>query len=648
MIRNFNRWALLTFSTVALAFVGCTKDCPTPSEPDIDPDPEVILPSGSNWILLGDDAGQGGVTTLRSAIYAIAEDGTYTFYFSEDAGLTTDTDMLTSETLLTITGVTPTGRQTAAKAVFTTPSRTISSEDYAISEIDVNLYYNGAVKLAVAMTEGASDNFRASYAGQCLETGYPNLGGNAVAVNKEQPVPIGSVVELRNEKTGLWTYYLYEEEDVRTADPDRAIFTIVLPKTLVEGAVAYEEGEAPDFSQNFSEGLAEGTELLFSSLPERYAHHAHGSLYAGFADDPTGPYKRNIRMEYSSDDEGTVVRLNWLGTVWATYDSENSFSVKIAGAESEYDFTHLFMTNDGIYTSLLFGTVDTGRCEDLKSDGKNEIAAKWTFAGLEEGLFTELNDVASWALYNYATLDTYVNGGKKGTTVSGSYRFADCPNADGDEVYILFDILYSSGERITGEWYGPMTETTPEKADIAPEKPTFYITFTDAAGKELEKLELVDVYHEYYDYFPIQGYKFTRADTFYFQPDEVDTFGKFEYRIPQISFHPDYIDGEEYDLSYEYASRNGWYQPFMVNHYSPNNTSRWANTSSFPSGGWSSSMQTTAAGSMKVSHDETSGLWDIYIKVQDLIYNYRGVGFPYGAHTDNFMIIEYHGSVNEL
>lgn len=645
MIRNFNRWALLAFGTAVLAFAGCKKDCPT--EVTCPPDPEVNLPSGSNWVLLGDDAGQGGVTTLRSAIYALAEDGTYTFYFSEDAGLTTDADMLASETLLTISGVTPTGRQTAAKAVFTTPSMTISSDDYASEEIDVNLYYNSSVSLSVALTKGASPNFRASFAGQCLETGYPELGGNAVAVGKEQPVPIGSVVELRNEKTGLWTYYLYGEEGVRETDPDRALFTIVLPKALVEGAVAYEEGEAPDFSQDFSEGLAEGTELLFAALPEQYAHHAHGSLYAGFAEDPTGPYKRNIRMEYSSDDEGTVVRLNWLGTVWATYDSGNTFRVKIAGSESEYDFTRLFTTNDGIYTSLLFGTVDTGRCEDLRADGKNEIAAKWTFAGLEDGLITELNDVASWALYNYATLDTYVNGGKKGTTVSGSYRFAGCPNADGDEVYLLFDILYSSGERITGEWYGPMTETTPEKADIAPEKPAFYITFTDANGNELEKLEIVDVYHEYYDYFPIQGYKSTRADSFHFQPDEVADFSKYEYRIPHISFHPDYIDGEEYDLSYEYASRNGWYQPFLLNSYNPYNSSRWV-SSSFPSAGWSTSMQTTAAGTMKVSHDETSGLWDIYIKIQDLVYNYRGVGFPWGAHTDNFMIIEYHGSVNEL
>lgn len=628
----------------AATFTGCCDD-----EYEFvggNDEPQVNYPAGDKWVMFGDDADTSEVLTLRSAIYKIENDGTYTFYFSEDGGLTTDTEMLASSTLLTLTGVVePVGKQTGATLNYTSADKSLSASDFADREISIDLLYNSNAKLWVALTDGAGENFRACYNGQCLETGYPSLEGNAVAVNKQQPVTLGSVVEVRNEKTGIWTYYLYEEEGVEKVDADAAIFTLTVPKALVEGAVGYEEGEAPAFEQNFYDGLAEGTDVIFEAMPADYAHHAHGTLYAGILDDAAGPYKRDIRMEYASDDDDVVVRLNWQGTVWATYDSANTYTLTLGGNDTDYEFGNVFAATDGVATYYMFGTNGAEKCEDLKAEGEAEFGVKWSFANLSEGVYTEPDELASWALYNYATLDTYVNG-KKNTTVSGSFQYAPCPNAEGEEVYLLFDLLYSTGQHIKGEWYGPLTETTTENAEIAPNKPVYYMTFTNSAGQELERIEITDVYHEMY-YFPEANYRSITADTFHFMNEEVETFGKFEYRIPEIGFHPDYIDGETYDLSYEYASKNGWYQPFMLHHYNPYNAGRWAYGSSFPSSGWSSGMQTTAAGEMRVSQDDT-GVWHIYIKIQDLIYNYRGVGFPYMSHSDNFMIIEYHGSVVEL
>ena len=630
----------------AAAFTGCCdNDAP---EEGGGAGTNVVLPNGDNWVLFGDDAkASGSVVGLHSAIYNIENDGTYTFYFTEDYDVTTVEAMQTSDNLLVLSGVAnPAGKQTGAALNYNGSGKNISASDFANKEISIDLLYNSNAKLWVELTNGAGENFRACFNGQCLETGYPELGGNAVAVNKEQPVTLGSVVEVRNEKTGIWTYYLYEEEGVQKVDADAAVVTLTVPKALVEGAVGYEEGEAPAFEQSFYDGLAEGTDVTFEALPDNYTHHAHGTVYAGILDDAAGPYKRDIRMDYSSDDDEVVVRLNWQGTVWATYDSENTYTLTLGGKDSDYEFDNVFTANDGVSTHFMFGTNGAGKCEDLKAEGEGEFGVKWSFGRLSEGLYTEVDELASWNLYNYATLDTYVNG-KKNTTVSGSFQYAPCPNAEGEEVYLLFDLLYSTGQRVKGEWYGPITETTIENAEIAPNKPVYYMTFTNSAGEELEKLEITDVYHEMWDWFPEAGYKSVTADSFFFMNEEVETFSQNEYRIPQIAFHPNYIDGETYDLSYEYASRNGWYQPFSLRKYNPYNTARWAFGQSFPSAGWASSMQTTAAGEMRVSQDDT-GVWHIYIKLQDLIYNYRGVGYPYGGHSDNFMIIEYHGSVIEL
>lgn len=649
-----NKWRMMAFAAVAaLAFAGCSEDPEVPEDPTPDPEPEVpevVLPAGDKWALVGDNANEGGATVLRSAIHTVGDDGSYTFYFSSNAGMTTDTDMLASETLLTVSGVKePTGEQSTAKVTFKTPAATYTSDGYASKTVDINLLYNSSAKLWVELTDGSGENFRACYNGMCLETDYPELGGNAVAVNREQPVTLGSVVELRNEKTGIWTYYLYEEEGVEKVDADAAIFTLTVPKTLVAGAVGYEEGTAPAFEQDFYKGLVKGTEVIFDAMPANYAHHAHGTLYAGIMDDVAGPYKRDIRMKYTSDDDDVFVRLNWQGTVWATYDSDNTYTLTFNDKDTDYEFDNVFIADDGVATYFMFGTNGAENCEDLKAEGEAEFGVKWVLtnlSNLSEGAYEgELDELAQWNLYNYATLDTHVNG-KKNTTVSGSFQYAPCPNAEGEEVYLLFDLLYSTGQRVKGEWYGPLTETTTENADIAPYKPVYYITFTSPEGEELERLEILDVKRKDYKMQGDENY-FTLLDTdrFYFVHEQSYSDFTNDFKTPQVAFNPNYIDGQMHEVGLDETVKKGDYTLYFTFN-SISNLTYWDHSSSFPEGGWAARMSTVKDGQMKVSKDETTGLWNIYLRIQDYISNSSGYA-PYG-HSYNYMTIEYQGSVTDL
>lgn len=415
---SFNKWRITAFAAaVALAFAGCSESegDELNAGPGTEPEPEapeVVLPSGSNWALLGDDANTGVTTTLRSALYTIESDGTYTFYFSEDAGLTTDTEMLASPTLLTVSGVAePTGLQDSAAVEFQSASGTVSSADYAAQSIDINLFYNSKVKLFLELTDDSAEAFRASFDGECLESGFPALGDNAIAVGKEQPVQIGSVVEFRNPAEDVWTYYLYEAEGVTEADPDSALFTLTMPKALVEGAVEYEEGMAPEFEQDFDKGLAEGIELTFEALPTDYAHHAHGTLYAGVVDDPTGVPTRTLAMTYTNDDDDTVIRLAYTGEVTVAYDAANTASRTIgyedeareSSFEGDTPELYLYSYTDGTTPYIIYSTIKAETLAELngsEAEGYNYTVLV-QLPRNEEGTYTTATPGFAMTAFDY-------------------------------------------------------------------------------------------------------------------------------------------------------------------------------------------------------------------------------------------------------
>lgn len=640
--------------TAAVLF-GCETDEPETVLPD--PEPEIVLPAGSNWVLEGDDASQGGVTNLRSALYKVEDDGTYTFYFSEAVGITTADGMKASpRSLLTISNVAePAGAQSSAVVNWRTADHEYTNSNFEAGTVVLNLLYNSKATLSLeflaAEGSGMSD-LRASWEGECPETDAPAFEGNVIAIDKLPLQKIGSVVEFRNEHNGLWTYYFFENEGVKedfaTAE---ALLTITVPKSHVAGAVAYDEiGEstAPDFNQDFDKGLAEGTDIIYGEMPANWNHHAHGTLYAGITDDAAGPYKRDIRMDYYSDDEGRRVRLNWSGTVWATYHCDNAFSITIGESTTEHAITRVFTTGNGVTSTLLFGTVETDKCENLKAEGEKEYAVKWTFTGgPQEGTFTDVNNLASWSLYNYATLDSYTNGDNKGRNVSGKFLYANDPNGDSEDVYMLFDLTYSTGEHVSGDWYGPLTETTSENADIAPVKPVYYIKFTDQYGNELEKLEIIEVKHSTY---LMQGdayyTTFLNADCFYFIHEQsILSSYQSDYKTPRIGFNPNFVDGVMREVGVNNTVQKGDYTLYYTFRNSTYNLTYWTYTGSFPNSAWLSNMQTAYDAQMQVSQDKDTGMWSIYLRMQDNVVS--STGFSQGGRSYNYMIIEYSGSVTE-
>lgn len=432
------------------ALWGCEKtpaDNPKPQTP-----PQQQLPSGSNWVLVGNDAETGHVTRLRSAIYKVEADGTYTFYFSEDSGLTTDGAMLASNTLLTVSGVTnpEAGVQEEASVTFVSPLDTVSSESYESVEVELTLE-NDNCTLNVTLDNGGTDKLLAVYEGSCPETGFPELGEKAVAVNKEQPTTIGSVVEVRNEDSGIYTYYLYNEENVTKHADATALFTLSVPKAYIEGAVAYESIK-PEFEQDFAKGLVEGTEVVFDALPADYKTGANGTLYAGFVDSNTGELKRKLAMTYTKGD--LTVRMAYTGVVTCEYGSDDTYTAN--GVTSP--FGTLFTYYDANLHKLFFafGNYDGTTLQGLhRDDEEGAWAVQFSIvSGPDDG---GQYDTTPGLLSNALTDVKAYNYEKRTTTLADNAKLLYYP--DGANLYIHFEGSFN-GNEYKAEYYGPSVAAT--------------------------------------------------------------------------------------------------------------------------------------------------------------------------------------------
>lgn len=432
------------------ALWGCEK---TPAEsPKPQTPPQQQLPSGSNWVLVGNDAETGHVTRLRSAIYKVEADGTYTFYFSEDAGLTTDGAMLASNSLLTVSGVTnpEAGVQEEASVTFVSPLDTVSSESYESVEVELTLE-NDNCTLNVTLDNGGTDKLLAVYEGSCPETGFPELGEKAVAVNKEQPTTIGSVVEVRNEDSGIYTYYLYNEENVTKHADATALFTLSVPKAYIEGAVAYESIK-PEFEQDFAKGLVEGTEVVFDALPADYKTGANGTLYAGFVDSNTGELKRKLAMTYTKGD--LTVRMAYTGVVTCEYGSDDTYTAN--GVTSP--FGTLFTYYDANLHKLFFafGNYDGTTLQGLhRDDEEGAWAVQFSIvSGTDDG---GQYDTTPGLLSNALTDVKAYNYEKRTTALADNAKLLYYP--DGANLYIHFEGSFN-GNEYKAEYYGPSVAAT--------------------------------------------------------------------------------------------------------------------------------------------------------------------------------------------
>lgn len=407
----------------AAAFTGCCNDDITAGDDGQGGqgggnETKVVLPEGDKWVLFGDDATvSGSVVELNSAIYDIEEDGTYTFYFTEDFDVTTVDGMLAAEDVLVISGVSsPDGEQTGTLVTYTDLSHSVSSENYGDQSVSVTLDAE-AVEMYVELTNG-TENFRAKYTGECPEAALVDVN-NAVAVGKANPTPIQSVVELRNEEDGLWTYYFYAEPDVTTVDEASALLVVTLPKEYVEGAVEYEEGMAPEFVQSFGQ-LAEGTEVEFTNLDATYAEGGEGELYAGIVDDPSGAATRQLELIYNNGD--TLVRMSYNGVVTIVVDASNTAERNYGYSEDAVETAlegNVYSYTDAKGKYLLYSTVANAKSlADLKAEGYTVVFNLPN----GEGVFEEMPVGFAATAYDYSidgddeTLKSYfVNNNPQGT-----------------------------------------------------------------------------------------------------------------------------------------------------------------------------------------------------------------------------------------
>ena len=407
----------------AAAFTGCCNDDITTGDDGQGGqgggnETKVVLPEGDKWVLFGDDATvSGSVVELNSAIYDIEEDGTYTFYFTEDFDVTTVDGMLAAEDVLVISGVSsPDGEQTGTLVTYTDLSHSVSSENYGDQSVSVTLDAE-AVEMYVELTNG-TENFRAKYTGECPEAALVDVN-NAVAVGKANPTPIQSVVELRNEEDGLWTYYFYAEPDVTTVDEASALLVVTLPKEYVDGAVEYEEGMAPEFVQSFGQ-LAEGTEVEFTNLDATYAEGGEGELYAGIVDDPSGAATRQLELIYNNGD--TLVRMSYNGVVTIVVDASNTAERNYGYSEDAVETAlegNVYSYTDAKGKYLLYSTVANAKSlADLKAEGYTVVFNLPN----GEGVFEEMPVGFAATAYDYSidgddeTLKSYfVNNNPQGT-----------------------------------------------------------------------------------------------------------------------------------------------------------------------------------------------------------------------------------------
>ena len=436
---------IATIMMVLTSLNSCKKDNgdPTPGG--------ATMPAGNNWVLVGKSVESGSVTRLRSAVYEVEEDGTYTFYFTEESGVTNVGEMLTATKVLKVSGVENPEEELHPEAYveFTTSDYTLCSDDFA--ERSVALTYAGG-KCTLAIDFEKCKQFTAFYArynDECREDAIPELTGNAYAVDNSAPTTINSAVESRNEVEGIYTYYLYKEKNVTEADAEKALITLRVPKGLVDGAVAYENGKAPDFKQKFADGLAEGTAIICRDMPENYASNAKGTLYAGYMDSPTGEALRKIIMTYSNDDK--MVRVSYSGSVSVVYDSSNTCSAN----DSESPFGTLFTYHNTTDLKLYFafGNSSATELSALRRDGESGAwAVSFSIAaGAGDGKFTLNANAITEALSNVTLYDYEDYTTSIASNATLYYYLYD------SNVYIKFEAEFN-GKKYNAEYYGPANE----------------------------------------------------------------------------------------------------------------------------------------------------------------------------------------------
>ena len=441
---------------------GDKDDHENPNDPENPDDPEVpeVVLKGNSF-----QRGDAGVPVeLNSAIYEIDEDGKYTFYFSNQSGIKRVSEMLAlhPDDYMTVGGVTPDAEnpQTSYRVV---QGNLTVTETTQFDEQSVRVALGAeSVKLEVRFRSNdagaAAGNFYALYDGRCAESDYPAVA-NAYASGREEPTAIASVVEERDPNTELYTYYIYG------ADGPEPAVVITIPASQLNAK----------YSDNDIFTLADGVSAEFKGVGLTGGANTYGGVsVANYSDATLKGVARTIALTYRNTESNTYYRLNYTGTVHATYVSAD----RAAWGDETVAEPKLFAYTD--HTTLrTYFILGNGEADDLAALNRNGEEGAWTvwFSVMTDdanrgGTYKPSADgfgLESKA-YLYGSYET-VNVGQDATlTINPN------PNGEGNEYYFNFAGSFN-GTPCTFEYYGaPVAATIADGKTLtnvlAPVKPS--------------------------------------------------------------------------------------------------------------------------------------------------------------------------------
>ena len=440
----------------ALAFASCDSD----NNGDANDPTDSLLPEfplTGNALQYGDD---GRAVALQSAIYTVADDGSYTFYFHNTAGYTLASEMeaeyaVHPEDMLILRGVKP-GAATKTDADNELTSYTVqfggrsvtASSQYKeqhvwlthnVGENGERVYLKVQFQSAVGKDD-ADNNFYALYDGTCAESGYPVVK-NGYAIGKNEPTAVTYVVETRNVMNGEYGYAVYESKE-----SEKAVVEFSIPADAI--------------GNNYSVDDSFTAEMMFAGIEIKGDGNTFGGIsVANLEDAALKGVARTINIYYRNDDTGDVCRLNYAGQVYAAYASDNVIAFGDETVGTGDCKLYAYTDNKTLRTYFVFGNAETENLDELNRNGEENAWSAWFSVMTADlaggGTFETKSD--GFGLESTA----YLYEGYEVVNVAedATATIYPNPNGDGDEYYLRFNGSFN-GIPCTLEYYGIPVATT--------------------------------------------------------------------------------------------------------------------------------------------------------------------------------------------
>lgn len=469
-MKGFKELTLFRFYLMAGASVimgtgmfACSDDdagAPKPIEPEI--------PTLHNQIQVGD----APAVKLQSAISDVDETGSYTYYLSASAGLTTLNQMAAADANpLTITlgkevhGVIDTGKDTYKVTYGDFEISKATASQYSRLSLTVNPLADGCVEIGLAAEKITGEKLYANYSDPCPQAAGEPVE-NAFQVGKEAVRAIARVVETRTATVDGEQYRVFELYD--SAEAAEAALTIRVPYEIVgkensnlEGVVKGDEGFK-------IEGAFETVGKIIENTTTKVSINDDGTMSVDL-------------VAVGSDGKREHLKLDSKNATEVSYGVESpDFTV---GSGKAVSLTKLFVWKNEVSKSSVFMFGDQGELAPAEYP-KHQEAVNAVKIVVPDELLTASVDMAGNEsvrvdLFNYKDYTTLTNapGTARSSNLKGGSKLYY--NKVGDNVFVIFDITFDNDTKIVGTWYGPIDEvlgeTAPDMTPIEPFKPRIHV-----------------------------------------------------------------------------------------------------------------------------------------------------------------------------